>query len=160
MYSHFVKITHSNAWFQFKIVQMYSVFLYQVGYVIIIHLFKVFVSLWSCFWRLVVALETVIDMIIDNHLTKACPVRDKNQFCYRESIHNWMIIDICIPFVLSDHMCTLHIWLEKLCHPIVLSWLSCIHVSIVHLHNKCKSIQSHHYITLMKLYNHMPNVHY
>ena len=77
-------------------VQMYSVLLYQVVHIIIFHLFKVFDSLWSRFVRLVVALETVIDMIID----------------------------ICIPFELTDHTCTLHIWLEKFCHLIVLSWLN------------------------------------
>ena len=57
---------------------MCSALLYHIVHIIIFHLFKVFISLQSCFVRLVVALETVIDVIID----------------------------ICIPFVLSDHMCT------------------------------------------------------
>ena len=71
---------------------MCSVLLYQIVQIIIFHLFKAFISLQSCFVRLVVALETVIDVIID----------------------------ISIPFVLTNHTCTLHIWLEKHCHLIVL----------------------------------------
>ena len=90
---------------------MCSVLLYLIVHIIIFHLCNIFISLQSCSVRLEVTLETVIDVIID----------------------------ICISLVLSDHMCTLHIWLEKHCH-LSFIMIKSVYVLNCTLYNECKSI--------------------
>ena len=68
---------------------------------------------------------------------------------------NWQVYT----FVLTNHTCTLHIWLENHYHLTVLSWLNLYMCDNCTLHNKCKSIRSCHYVMFVKLYNHAPHVH-
>ena len=102
----------------------FSVYLYQCilfySLQLIITQFSIYVSFLSVYdhvlWRLVVALETVIDMMID----------------------------ICICLTVTDHTCTLHIWLNE--HLFYHDY-SCIHVKLW-------------IILFVNLYNHTPHVCY
>ena len=104
-------------------VHAFSIYLYQCilfySIQLIITQFSIYVRFLSVYdhvlWRLVVALETVIDMMID----------------------------ICICLTLTDHMCTLHIWLNE--HLFYHDY-SCIHVKL--------------WIIFVNLYDHAPHVSY
>ena len=58
---HFIlsKSMHNNERLQYKFVKLFSVLSYLIVYIIIFYLCKVFLSLQSCFVRLVFVLETI-----------------------------------------------------------------------------------------------------
>ena len=196
-----------------------------IVHIVIFHLCKVFISLWSCFVRLVVVLETIkvnfhsstlchfinlqqwpiyssmlslssvsdtkVQLFHENYLFspckhiclhicnliiyscvamhkwtnrwRSCDHTSINVFLHYQSFlfppcilicDNWRVYTFCTYY---QHM---HIQLQKHSHLTVLSWLHLYIWYICILHNDAKSIWSHHYVMLVKLYNHMPHVYY